>query len=181
MLDSLLISFPDFAPFTDICSNIDKSRKLDPYIRQAQELDLKEVLGDEFFYSLLSDFEDSPSLGTYNDLMKGCIYEKNGATLRNPGLIPVLCYFTYSRYVISKPYTDTAFGMMQKKNEYSEPVSGRDLARLADSSRSIAHAYMSDVLKYLNSRNPSYPLWKNGCSASKNKMSIKITGVGRCH
>lgn len=179
MLDSLLISYNDFAPYTDINSNIDKSKKLDPFIRQAQYFDLKEVLGDKMFYSLVEDFESSPSLPVYSNLMNGSTYQISGTNYRNPGLIPVLCYFTYSRYVLSKQSNDTAYGLVHKKNEFSELISEKELNRLADNARSIAAGYMVDVLKFLNNINPSYPIWSQlGCNIGRNKMSTIISSVG---
>lgn len=178
MTQVLLISQANFTKYEDINANINAVKKLDPFIYQAQFIDLKDVLGDEMYYDLLKDFQASPSLAKYADLYNGKEYTKDGHTYTHEGLIPVLCYFTHARYILNKNDNDTAFGLVVKKNEYSEPSSDKSLVRKSDYSNSVANAYLKPVIKYLNDHAEDYSLWKSNCSnTGKLKPTRRISAI----
>jgi hypothetical protein len=65
-----------------------------------------------------------------------------------------------------------------KRNDYSEPISEKTLARKVTNARSSAKAYLNDVFKYLNLRYEDYPLWKAACNLPGSPSGgIKITSV----
>lgn len=159
MTDPLLISATDFTPFVDISDLTVKTKKLDIYIQQAQFVDLKEILFQEFYYDLLNDFTASPPLQKYADLFNGSTYEYNGRTYTHKGLVPVLVYFAHSRYVINKNNTDTGYGLVQKTNDYSVPSPEKVINRLSDNSKSMAFSYLAPVILYLDHHITDFPLW----------------------
>jgi hypothetical protein len=172
---TLLISISDFTPYKAISSNINVAKKLEPYILEAQVFDLKSLLGDELYNAVVEDFEASPSLSTYSDLFSGSSWTISGHTYKHEGLIPILCYFSYARYKLNSNTEDTAYGTVIKRNNESEPVSEKTIARQADQARSGAMAYWNQVLKFLNDNSIDYPLWLNSCN--KKSGRIRITGV----
>jgi hypothetical protein len=171
---TLLISISDFTPYKAISANINATKKLEPYILEAQEFDLRPILGDELYNALVEDFEASPSLTDYGDLFNGSEWTVGSHTYKHNGLIPVLCYFAYARYKLNSNVEDTAFGTVTKRNLESDPVSEKTIARQADQARSGAMAYMQKVINFLNDNSDDYPLWVNGC---KPKRRSRISDV----
>lgn len=175
---TLLITHEDFinSPLKSLSANLNAGKKLNQYIQEAQVFDLKPILGQELFYDILKEYDESPALATYYDLFHGAEYTKNGRKYTHEGLVPVLCYFTYARYKANANVEETASGSVIKNNQYSEQASEKTIARQIDQARSGAYAYMQDVIKFLNDNASDYPLWKSECVES-NKRSIRITGV----
>lgn len=170
-----LITYADIQARNEISVNLDATKKIAPYIQEAQQFDLKSLLGDEFYVALLKDFEASPSLQTYYDLWNGHEWTFAGHTYRHSGLKAVLIYFTYARYLASANSEVTAFGIVSKKTEQSEPISEKVLLRRIDDARTGARAYYDDVEKYMCHFPDDFQLWLQSC-APKKKRGI-ITGV----
>lgn len=180
MLDSLLISQIDFKPYADINSNIVASKKLDPYILQAQLMDLRPILGEEMYWDFMADFEASPKLAKYNAIYEGSVYQdRRGNNIKQEGLIPVMCYFAYSRYVLNKQANDTAYAIVNKTNDYSTPVEYKVIQGMSNNARTLANDYMRGVIRFLNHNYKDYPLWRSGCGRGNIKRSIIISAVGR--
>lgn len=176
MSQSLLITHADFIPYADINVNINDVKKLNPYILQAQFIDIKKFLGVDLYNDLLLDFDSIPSLSKYSNLLNGSTYTINSKSYTHEGLKPVLVYYAYSRYIINKNDNDTAYGLVQKKNEFSEPSNDKALTRKSDYANSIANAYLDSVISFLNYS--KYPFWKNNCSSENDvKQTRRITSI----
>src|SRR4051812_15981545 len=113
MVNTVLITKNDFKDIRKISQNI-SLEKLNPYILEAQEFDLKPILGQELYYDLVADYDSSPSLEKYFDLYHGSTYTCGNSTYTHNGLVPAICYFAYSRYVLDAGITDTPSGLKQK-------------------------------------------------------------------
>lgn len=174
MTQVLLITQADFTKYEDINVNINAGKKLDPYIYQAQFIDLKSAIGEEMYYDLISDSQGSPAYSKYADLINGSTYTIGSVTYTHEGLKPVLCYFAHSRYILNKNDNDTAYGLVGKKSEFSEPSPEKALIRKSDYSNSIANAYLIPVIKFLNDHAAEYSLWRSDCGCNSNRK-IKQT------
>jgi hypothetical protein len=175
---TLLISISDFTPYKAISANLNVVKKLEPYILEAQEFDLRPLLGDELYNAVVEDFEASPSLQVYGDLFNGSDWTVGSHTYKHNGLIPVLCYFAYARYKTNSNVEDTAFGTVTKRNIESEPVSEKTIARQSDQARSGAMAYWYKVEKFLCDNSEDYDLWVNGCKPKKRTRISDVENEG---
>jgi len=171
-----LITITDIQAFKPMSVNIDVSKKLTTFIREAQEFDLRPLLGDEFYLAIVSDFEASPSLQVYGDLFNGVTYIYGGHTYQHDGLKSVLVYYAYSRYLNNAQTNQTAFGVVEKVNEHSNPISEKTLSRQVGQAISGAKAYEQRVIDYLVRNESTYPLWK--CFKTNKKTGgIRITSI----
>jgi hypothetical protein len=177
MSQVLLISRSDIAKYRSISVNANAEKKLNPYILSAQEVDLKELIGNAFHYALVQDYIASPSLSIYGDLFNGSTWVYAGNTYSHKGLKAVLCLFAYSRYVIDSNTESTAFGTVEKKNEFSVASDMKRLASMHDTARSEALAYWNEVRCFLNDNSSDYTLW----SVSKSYTRHRISGVDNIH
>lgn len=171
-----LITLAQLQQYKGITSNIDTAKALTPYIIEAQELDLRPFLSDEFYLDLLDDFEASPSLTVYSDLYNGVNYTYNSRTYRNDGLVTLLVHYTYARYLNYANVHNTRYGFVQKTNEFSENISEATRARMIAQAKSQAVVYQERVKDYLDRNRTLYPLWKTGIN--RRQGGIKLIAVG---
>lgn len=153
---------------------ISKGRDVDAlarFIVEAQDLDLKELLCDSFFYDLLKNRQ----LPAYQKLIHGETYTKSaGATATEitfKGLKPVLVYFFWSRYAMDGDVIDTPVGQVQKTIDNSTVLSQSAKRDMRDTSIQTAMSYFKEVAKYLDQKIDVFPKWKEcsncGCGDSK--------------
>ena len=170
-----LITVSDIKNYKTLSINI-AALKIDSEINEAQEFDLRPILGDALYLDLLTDFEASPSLATYNELFNGCTYTYSGNTYQHDGLKAMLCYYAYARFLNNSNTNSTAFGVVIKNNNDSEPVSEKTLSRLVGQALNGAKIFENRTLDYLRRNSADYPLYK--CYAeNKQTGGITITPV----
>jgi hypothetical protein len=173
-----LITISDIKNLKTISVNVNTEKKLDPFILEAQQFDLKKLMGDAFYLDFINDYNASPSLQVYSDLFNGSEFVCGAKTLRHEGLKTVLAYLSYARYVLNSNIEATAFGTVHKKTEESEHVNEATIKRLKDQAYAGAMEYWEDVKKFLNQQN--YELW-DSCKES-NLPTIRLSGVSSdCH
>ncbi len=180
MSETLLISIDDFVPYKALSSNLTTVKNLDPYILEAQEFDLKKLLGRELFLDLLEDFDGSPSLSKYEDLFNGLDYTYLDKKYSSKGLIPVLCYYSYARYILNSGGHSTDYGLRKKLTAESEEVSEAEKARRVTQAKEGAVAYWNDVKLFLDHYKiidpDTYEFWK--CSSKGTTGLPRIRGIG---
>lgn len=169
-----IITHSDLNEYKHISTNI-SAAIFNNYLQEAQELDLRLLLGEELYIDILDDIVASPSLTDYEELVNGSTYEYNEKKYKHEGLKSVLAYFAYSRYLKSTGVNSTHYGLVVKKNDFSEPISEKTLARQISQSISAAHSYWDRVKLFLIHNKNDYPLFKCQVSA---QGSIRVTAIG---
>lgn len=172
-----LITLAQIQQYKGITGNVDVSKQLRPYILEAQDLDLRIFLGDEFYIDLLDDYDASPSLVKYSDLYNGVDYTYSTYKYRCDGIVPLLVNFAYARYLSMANIHSTPYGLMRKTSENSEAITDQQQARIIAQAKSQAIVYQERVKNYLDRNYTLYPLWRC-CSNNRRQGSIKIYGVG---
>lgn len=168
----LLLTATDFAPYRELSPNIDDATRLNPYIAQAQQFDLKPLLGELFYQNLT----DNPATTENALLLSGGSYTYNGNTYCFAGLKAALVFYAYSRFIDNQNVNITRFGVVYKNNpEVSERVDEKTLQRLVLQARDQAMGYWIECEQFLK-RNPSqYPLWKGHVNQPK---AFTISAIG---
>lgn len=182
-----LITIEEIRELRPTSKNIPQDRIL-PFILEAQQHDLKPVLGDALYLDFTKKFDQSgdPMYSKYRDLLYGCEYSYGGATLEFPGVVPFLVYATLTRYYPNAPVNLTAFGVTVKKAEESDQVDPKVIAAVVAELNSISISYQSDIEKFLATRATDYPLYAYRVGAPVNTMGVRFfdpdngyTGNGR--
>lgn len=182
----LLIRKSDFEGRIDLSVNLDAARKLNQHIRHATDFDLCELMGDRFFYGFLATFDetgtqkiDTPQL--YKDLYSGSTYAVKGITYPNPGLKPVLVYFTGARLVKKLDEHITPNGFRDKVNEYSEQVGSGRRAFASNEYENQATAYWRKVETFISHNRAFFSDFYHGeCGDTRggNRARPKTVAVG---
>lgn len=163
----LLISKDNIAEFRPIAKELDSDR-LNPFIQESQNHDLRRLLGNSFYMDFMSKFDSigDPKQPVYAELLNGKTYTIAGITIEYQGLIGFLSYTSLARYYSGGDIHATRFGLVKKKNSdgASEPISREDKAAEITALKSIANSYKEDIVKFLLDQNSltanaSYPLF----------------------
>lgn len=168
-----LIQIADIQAAKPLSGNVNSPKKVDTFVLEAQDFDIRPILGDEFFADLLNDF---PAFNKYDDLWNGSEYTCGDDTFTNPGLKLVLIYYSWARITSDANITSTSFGLVSKLNEDSTPISEKQLARIVSQGRSGAMAYQNRVVDFLVRTSDDFPLFK--CVKNSGKSSgIRISPI----
>ncbi len=108
---TILLTAEEFASFRNVSKKLD-TEKIDEAIKQAQQSDLLDILG-EFFFDVLKNKDEA----NYSDLMNGSEFEYNGESFEQSGIKALLADYAHARYLYLKPVNDTAFGLKFKETQ----------------------------------------------------------------
>jgi hypothetical protein len=156
--------------------NTNEVAQLTPKILEAQDFDLRPILGDEFYFALVND---APSFETYDQLWNGCTYTFGGREYTHEGIKAFLVYATYARYSADSATIATATGFVQKGSQYSEHISEKTVSRLVEQARSGSQVYADRFMLFLDRNKQDYPLWLQNCKQNKKFVAgVKIRQIG---
>lgn len=141
--------------------------RVTPFIIEAQQNDLRPVLNDALYYDLMTKFTATadPMYAAYRDLINGKAYDYNGNTVYFSGIKPMLAYYTLARFIVNNPVNITRFGLVQKVNAQSEPIPQATINALVNELRSTAMNYQNELIKFLETKASTYPLYNEGGSS----------------
>lgn len=162
----------DLRNFRDVSENISPAFKIEPILRQVELVKIIDKLSarlykqfDEFepgadYYNFtnlngdivtLSEDQIRTALdGGYYSATKECSCVGDGYT---NGLKMVIAYYFYEAYVLSGQINLTAFGVVTKRTEYSQPADATLSNIESVRNRKLAEACMGTVLDYLRAIN----------------------------
>lgn len=170
-----LITYNQIAEYKLITSNINAS-KFDNLLIEAQELDLRPILGNELYLELIAENGNSPYPDKYANLLEGCTYTYNGKSYKHEGLIPVLAYFIYARFLAYAGSVATPYGVVQKTNDFSQPTSDKSISRQITQAKSAAMAYFDRVKLFLIHNKTIYTTYL--FNPSTRNSGLRINPVG---
>lgn len=156
-------------------SNSLRDEKINPHIEDAELLDLRPLLGEEFYYELVEKVEDEDDLYT-TKLLSPYTYTYDGKKYRHFGIERVLSLFAYARYKVD-PTTDTPFGTVEKRFNDGIAAPSTTLRDIYKRNQQEAAQYFNDIQLYLNRNNNLYPTWRSGCSSSRISGGFRISKI----
>ena len=136
-----------------------KDSKINPFIEDAELLDLKPLLGNKMYFDLVANKTEA----NYVKLLDGGSFDVGEIEYSFVGLKKILSIFVDARYKLFGSATDTPFGLVEKSNQDSQPVSIATKKDIYTKNRQIAYQYFSDVKLFLDNNKTDYPLWKTDC------------------
>ena len=147
------------------------TEKIETYIRESENIDLKSALGDTLFL----DVKDHPD--NYSELLNGGSYNaKCGGKRFFVGLKTALAYYTYARMVKNGDGNVTRFGFMNKGNEYSSHSDFKEKLMAYNDAFSVADRYMKECVRYLNDNKKDFPLYRGSGGINANRVTFRVLG-----
>lgn len=171
----MLITKSDILTYRDISKSV-RDDKINPYIKDAERLDLRPLLGERLYRDLVANQASQ----IYIDLLDPKDYVDSQGELRgHGGLKEILCLYAWSRYVMFGSFTDTSFGHVKKKTQDSEPLSYQEKKSIYTQDTQTALTLWGDVERYINANSDSYPLWNSGSCARRVNRTFNISKISR--
>lgn len=152
-----------------VSNHIDKER-IEVYIRESEDIDLKATLGD----ALLIDLRERPE--KYKELLDGGTYSDACSVCVFSGLKKALAYYAYARIVKNNDMNVTRFGLVAKQDDYSERVSVKEKVMAYNDAFDVADRYMRECVIFLTKNKEKYPLYKGHGKVRTNRVSYKVIG-----
>jgi hypothetical protein len=155
----LLITKQDILDVKDI-SNHTTLERINEYIADAQTMDLCPLLGNGFYFDVLTNYASA----NYQTLINGSSFDVNGCTWISEGLKRVLVEFAWGRYTYFGVYNDTPFGNVIKTTEWSQPTNDNSRKDIWKQNQQRANMYFESVSKYLDLNTDIFTKWKTSCN-----------------
>ncbi len=130
--------------------------KLEAFVTEAEQLNIKPVLGDKLFMELLAEVE-KPETEEKDEvkqmLLKGGSYTINEGredeTIRSfVGLKVALSYFVYAQNLMVGDIESTRYGNVIKDGDYSSHVSSKARSDAYNNTIQVANAYLKECVLY---------------------------------
>lgn len=117
---NLLISKADIANVVQISQSSFNDAIFNEQIANAQDSDVRRLMGDGLFFSFIKNIEDS----RFQDIFLEKEYiGLNGRPYISFGVKSVIIYYAAARYFYFGQHVNTPFGSVIKENEYSKGIS----------------------------------------------------------
>lgn len=156
--DALLITPMEVGMLSRTCTA--DEQKVMRYISEAEQNNVKTILGDDLFLRLKA--------GEEKLLLNGGVYERNGKRYQLNGVKKALAYYTYSRLLESASVDITRQGAVNRRSEFSNEASRDDLLRTSRETYAIADRYMEECKAYIQGKCDN--------SVNSKRTTIKIIG-----
>lgn len=119
-------------------------QKVMRYISEAEQNNVKTILGDDLFLRLKA--------GEEKLLLNGGTYERNGKRYQLNGVKKALAYYTYSRLIESSSVDITRQGAVNRRSEFADEASRDEKLSASRETYAIADRYMDECLLYINGK-----------------------------
>lgn len=167
-----LITKSEIAKHREISRGV-RDDKINPFIEDAELLDLKPLLGSSLYFDLVKNKTDQK----YIELLEPTEYDVKGVTYQHQGLSKVLSIFAFSRYVLFGSYTDTSFGFVEKNHQDSEKVQSDTKKIIYTKDKQTAIQYFKDIAFFLDQNKSTYPYWRQGCVSKSTGGGFRISKI----
>lgn len=148
-----------------------EDKKVETYISESENLDIKPNFGDALFI----DIKDHPE--NYDTLLNGGIYETTCGDKKSfSGLKTALNYYAYARLMKNGDYNVTRFGVVNKQGEWSNPSDYKEKVTAYNDAFSVADSYLKECVVYLNDNKEKFKLYKGKGGVKANRTIYKILG-----
>ena len=165
---ALLLSFSAQQAIKPISAN--NESKYAQLAAEVESLEVDKLLGYAFYQAVSATPND------YGNILNATEFvDNNGNTVKHRGLLYVIAYLNYAKYIGESYVVDTYSGFVQKNRPDSERISSGDIKRLQQENREIAFNAFELIRMFLNKNRDLYPLWN--CNSDVKTYKPKFYGV----
>ena len=139
-----------------------------PKVLEAQQFDLKKVLGKKFYAQIVLCIDNLNELPAGFTEFTQDDYDNILSDMKE-----IVMNFAYARYLEVSDYHNTRMGTARKIGPHSEKLDTKEKDRLIQHYRNLAANYVGDLCEYLEDNASTYPTWSANRS---DKAEIKQSG-----
>lgn len=130
-----------------------ESADIETYIGEAEQLDIKPILGEQMYIDL-SEAQTGTTLSDNQKLiLDGGIYTVDSRKYIFSGLKKAISYFVYSRLIRNSDGKLTRMGFVVKDTAESERPMLKEKLVAADDAAKTGNAYLNEVLQFIQLNN----------------------------
>ena len=136
-------------------------QRWEPFAEEAQDQELRPVLGDGLYYDFMEEWHDSGDdmFTHYTNLLNGISYTLNGQTVYFDGVKPFLVYHTLARFIQNNSTHVTRFGVVTKIVSQSQPADPQVIRQIVNELKSNATTYKNQIDTYLQQNQSTFTLY----------------------
>lgn len=150
---------------------------VEPYILEAQNLDIKPKITDELLIELLSYLDlDKQDDEIFNILLDGGIYTVKDRRYSLSGLKASLSYYTYARLVNNLNYDLNRFGYSEKNDQYTDKTEIIQRKTMRLDATSTADTYMAECLVFIKANTDKFKMFENKNIRMRNNIRMRVIG-----
>lgn len=124
-------------------------------IREAQEIDLRDKVCEDFYSDLIANKNDA----NWKLVYQGGSYTHESKTYYSPGLNKILAYWSYARLLEKGNSVSTSFGFVRKNSPQSESLTQGELERMSRTFRRDADQLWREFDKYMCRNSSTFTNW----------------------
>lgn len=123
-----------------------KDTQLLAYICEAEQLNIKPVLGDKLYLDILANGETNEK---YQKLLTGGTYTAaDGNIYSFAGLKTCIAYYVFAKIVMVGDFQVTRFGTVFKESDYASHISTKERSDCYNDTLEVANSYLRDCIRY---------------------------------
>jgi len=146
--DSILTTSDFTSGETRISQNQFEKDTLKNYIKDVQEVTLKDLLGIELYLSFGASLP-TPTLQKYTDLLNGVVYYVDDVAYDYTGLSRMLKYFTFNEYVNDQDVQNTIVGNVSGQSRNSENLSPNSTLSFSEAKNNKGVDFYREARKFI--------------------------------
>lgn len=172
MAKRILITLADIKRYRPT-AELDGSR-WEPFAEEAQDQELRPVLGDGLYYDFMEEWHDSGDdmFTHYTNLLNGIAYTYNGQTVYFDGVKPFLVYHTLARFIQNNSTHVTRFGVVTKVVAQSTPADAQTIRQIVNEMKSNGETYKAQISQYLLTNQSTFTLYIGSNSSSNTSFNF---------
>lgn len=151
-----ILSIEELKNYIDLGRNADND-KINPILKQAQDIDLRDYLGMKFYFNVLAHLEASD----YQELLDGSTFIHEGVTFAHEGLKSMLAELFLARYLIHLNVNVTPFGATVKQSDNSEPADRNSLKDIAQHHKESAASKWEIINLFIKSKGETFGIYNS--------------------
>lgn len=145
--------------------------KIDRFIDEAENMDVKKALGDALFKHIVEN------KATLTDLLNGGTYsDTTGTQHQFAGLKKALAYYVYARLVVAGNIELTRAGSVNRASDFSQRSDWKEREYISRESASIADSYLRETIGYIRSVQTLRDLLPKKFKINSSRNKFKIVG-----
>lgn len=171
------VSKSDWPDYVDIPGTVEYTAKLYPRVLEAQEINLREAIGWDFYRVLAAVLENA-------GVVSGATVDGDAVNLTQaaydaivPYLKPIVIHEAYARHLEVFGIEETRYGQRVKQNPHSEQPSDKKIDRVLHRHRGMATHYMKALRKYLEDNASLYPDWEGAISSDSVQGTPRVSSI----
>ena len=170
-----LITFNDIKAVVEISANI-SSTKSSAAIYDAQNIDIKDAIGNGLLLELTNALDNLPLSTVLSNLYNGSTYTYLEHTYSHAGIKRIACLYAYARMLEKGGVIMTQFGAVEKRSEFSDYAEDKKVSRAINAYREEAYRYLLETKTFIERFYTYYPSYVGYCKTNKRGLLIKLIG-----